>query len=155
MMANVTGKTRRAEALAELVDQASRAVYSASYMAGLNPAQWNALRYLSSAQPSGRSIKAFSTYHRVTDSAASQTISALARKKLVVKHPDPDDGRAFRLELTPAGLQLLAADPLRHLAAAFEARSEAELRVAGLILTKVVRSITAAMSQAGSGEAPS
>ena len=70
-MAASSGKARRAEALAELVDQASRAVYSASYLAGLNPAQWNALRYLSSAQASGRSIKAFSTYHRVTDSAAS------------------------------------------------------------------------------------
>lgn len=153
-MAASSDKARRAEALAELVDQASRAVYSASYMAGLNPAQWNALRYLNSAQSSGRSIKAFSTYHRVTDSAASQTISALARKKLVVKHPDPDDGRAFRLELTPAGIALLEEDPLQHLTAAFATLSEAELRAAGQILTAVVRKITAAMSQAESGEAP-
>lgn len=142
-MAASSGKARRAEALAELVDQASRAVYSASYLAGLNPAQWNALRYLSSAQASGRSIKAFSTYHRVTDSAASQTISALARKQLVEKHPDPADGRAFRVELTPAGQALLEDDPLQDLAAAFETLSEAELRAAGLILTAVLRKLTA------------
>lgn len=142
-MAASSGKARRAEALAELVDQASRAVYSASYLAGLNPAQWNALRYLNSAQASGRTIKAFSTYHRVTDSAASQTISALARKQLVEKHRDPADGRAFLLELTPAGQALLAADPLQHLAAAFETLSEAELRAAGLILTAVLRKLTA------------
>ena len=50
------------KAVAELFEHLSRAIYSLSFSEGLNPAQWNALRYLNRANPSSRTMSAFARF---------------------------------------------------------------------------------------------
>ena len=44
----------------------------------------------------------------VTQASASDTLAALSRKLLVERRPDPEDGRAALIHLTPAGRRLAA-----------------------------------------------
>ncbi len=44
---------------------------------------------------------------QISCSAVSQAIDALVAKGLVVRSPDPDDGRLVRLDLTPSARQIL------------------------------------------------
>ena len=98
-------------AIAEMVEHLGRALHSMSFSSGLNPAQWNALRYLSRANPSARNITAFARHHLTKKSAASDTISALISKGLVLSKADPEDARAKILDVTATGYELLAEDP--------------------------------------------
>lgn len=127
--------------VAELYEQAIRVIYSEAFAAGLNPAQWNALRYLSSALPERRTPSAFAQYHHVTRGTASQTINALERKRLVTKRPDETDGRAVRLELTEAGHAMLTKDPLNLLADAFAQLPRNRLEAAMVIGQQVTMEV--------------
>src|SRR5690606_25225711 len=107
-------------AVAELLDHVMRAIYSRSFVEGLNPAQWGALRFLAAAPPRSRTLTEFARFHMVSKSAASDTMSALVRKQLVTKSRDPEDGRVMRLDLTQRGRELLAVDPINDLVAALD-----------------------------------
>lgn len=115
-----------------------------SFSGGLNPAQWNALRYLARANPSARTMSAFAQSHQTTKSTASQTLSALERKRLIRKVPDPLDRRVTQLELTTKGEKLLAQDPIRHLVTALEEMPEAELHALAKGIEKMARATFAA-----------
>lgn len=97
-------------AVAEALERIGRTLHAASFSRGLNPAQWNALRYLARAEPAARTMTGFAAHHRTTKSTASQTLSALARKGLV--------RRVAHLELTARGRRLLSHDPVQTLVAA-------------------------------------
>lgn len=88
--------------------------------AGLNPAQWEALRYLARANRYSRSPTALTDYLGSTKGTVSQTLIALERKGYVARRPAADR-RSLRLELTAAGRALLAGDPLQGVAAAAQA----------------------------------
>jgi DNA-binding MarR family transcriptional regulator len=133
-------------AVAELYEHLVRAVHTASFTLGLNPAQWNALRYLNSAAASGRSVKAFAQFHMVSTSTASQTLSALVRKQLVEKRRDASDGRGVVLTLTAKGRDLLARDPLHVLAQAFAMLDEETRATAAQIGAEVARNMFLAKS---------
>ena len=128
-------------AVAELFEHLVRSVHTASFTLGLNPAQWNALRYLSSAADSARSVKAFARFQMVSASTASQTLSALVRKQLVGKARDASDGRGVVLTLTPKGRDLLARDPLHTLAEAFAMLDEGARAAAAQIGAEVARNM--------------
>ncbi|MBI3443993.1 MAG: MarR family transcriptional regulator [Magnetospirillum sp.] len=102
--------------------QILRLANGAAFSDGLNPAQWSALRYLADAVPEARTVTAFAQYHATTSGTASQTISALVRKKLVERRPEADDRRRHRLELTSTGYDLLKSDPLGSIAVAIAAQ---------------------------------
>jgi DNA-binding MarR family transcriptional regulator len=131
------------KAVAELFEHLSRAVYSLSFSEGLNPAQWNALRYLNRANPSSRTMSAFARFHVTTRSTASQTLAALVRKKLIKKARDPADGRIVRLELTPKGQRLLDRDPVNHLVAALESLPADRQRIAAETVETLIRAVFA------------
>lgn len=106
--------------IAELLDRLGLFQRSRQQADGLNPAQWEALRYVSRANRYSRSPTALTSFLGATKGTVSQTLLALERKRLLSRRRDARDGRAIRLELTPAGLACLAADPLGEVAAAAE-----------------------------------
>jgi DNA-binding MarR family transcriptional regulator len=104
--------------VAELVEQLGHCACSEAFSAGLNPAQWAALRFLERANRFSRTVSAFADYHGTTRGTASQTIRALVQKGFLRRLPDERDQRSFRLELTGHARAVLDADPLAGLVSA-------------------------------------
>ena len=99
--------------VALLMERISRLMRARDGAAGLNPAQWEALRYLSRANRFSRSPTAVAEFLAATKGTVSQTLIALEAKGLVRKSASERDKRGARLEITDAGWDLLeGADPL-------------------------------------------
>lgn len=101
--------------VAELVNRLGRAVHCIQFARGLNPAQWEALRYMSRANRYSRTPSALATFLGTTRGTASQTIKALEAKGLVRRRAEPADRRVCRLEITDAGSTVLDGDPIREI----------------------------------------
>lgn len=86
----------------------------------LNPAQWEALRYLARANRFSNSPGALTRYLGATKGTISQTLMALERKGFVVKTARAGEGRSVSLTLTEKGLAALKDDPWQALAAAID-----------------------------------
>lgn len=104
-----------AERVTDLVNRLGRGVHCLQYADGLNPAQWEALRYISRANRYSRNPSALAAYLKITKGTASQTIKALEAKGLVGRQPHCTDRRAVHLEITKEGVAALDRDPLRLL----------------------------------------
>jgi len=137
----------RLRAAAELLDHAMRAIYSQCFADGLNPAQWSALRYVARANPSSRTLTDFARFHFVSKSAASDTISALVRKELLVKKKDLRDGRVAQLEVTERARQILCNDPLDLLVGAFAQLPLQSQETATELVATVTRSVYASVAE--------
>ena len=74
----------------------------------LNPAQWEALRYLSRANRYSNTPQALADYLGLTKGTVSQTLLLLDRRGLVERFEDEIDRRVVRLRLSSAGEQFLA-----------------------------------------------
>lgn len=109
------GSPRR---IAELIERLGRLVRAQSHAADLNPAQWEALRYLARCNRFSNTAGALTAYLGVTKGTVSQTLNALERKRLIARKADPASRRVVRLTLTRAGRALLASDPLLQVAEA-------------------------------------
>lgn len=70
---------------------------------GLNPAQLDALAYLERCNKYSDTPAALADFLASSRGTVSQTLLALERKGLIVKTPDPHDGRVWRCALTPEG----------------------------------------------------
>jgi len=136
-------------AIAELFDHFMRAIYSQSFVEGLNPAQWGALRFISRANPRSRTLTEFARFHMVSKSAASDTMSALVRKQLVTKSRDLEDGRIMRLDLTDRGRELLAIDPLNNLVTALRQLSKEQQNGAAELADAIARNVFAGLTETG------
>lgn len=120
--------------IAELVERLARLVRAEEHGAGLNPAQWEALRYLSACNRFSNTAGALTQYLGITKGTVSQTLNALERKGLIRRVRDPLMRRIVRLELTAAGGQRLADDPLQALRqAALQLPEAARERTAGAL----------------------
>ena len=91
----------------ELLARFSRLVAADGYAHGLQPVQWQALQFLARANRFSRTPKGLTAWLGQTKGSVSQTIIALEAKGLVARTADSSDRRVVRLELTPAGCQLL------------------------------------------------
>jgi DNA-binding MarR family transcriptional regulator len=138
------GKLRAA---AELLDHAMRAIYSQCFSDGLNPAQWSALRYIARANPNARTLTDFARFHFVSKSAASDTISALVRKELLIKRKDARDGRVAQLEITERARQILRNDPLDLLVDALAQLPLQSQDAATELVATVTRSVYASVTE--------
>ena len=107
-----------AQRLADLVNRLGRGVHCLQFADGLNPAQWDALRYIGRANRYSRNPSALASYLKTTKGTASQTIKALEAKGLVTRQPHCTDGRAVHLVVTEDGDAALERDPLKNLEAA-------------------------------------
>lgn len=98
---------------AEIVDRLCRITHAAQFAGGLNPAQWEAMRFLSRANRYSASPGALAEYLGTTKGTASQTLIVLESKGMVARVRSDLDRRKVRLTLTDAGRERLGDDPLR------------------------------------------
>jgi DNA-binding MarR family transcriptional regulator len=99
--------------LPDLLERIGRLLRGARHRTDvLNPAQWEALRYLANANRYSRTPTALTRYLGSTKGTVSQTVIALERKGLVRRSDDPRDRRGVRLGLTPRGRAGLQRDPM-------------------------------------------
>lgn len=104
-----------------LLERLSRLVRAQEHASDLNPAQWEALRYLSRCNRFSNSPAALTRYLSATKGTISQTLIALERKGLVSKAPRPGQARSVVLALTDAGEAKLRDDPWQQVSAMIEA----------------------------------
>jgi DNA-binding MarR family transcriptional regulator len=79
---------------------------------GLNPAQWEALRYLAHVDEARRNPGEMARYLGATKGTTSQTVASLEKKGLIAKLQHASDSRSMVLALTAEGVAKLQADPL-------------------------------------------
>ncbi len=108
----------QSERTAALIERLGRLVSREAHADGLQPVQWEALRYLAKANRFSRTAAAVTAYLGLTKGTVSQTLKALESKGLIRKQVDPKDRRSNRLALTPRGRRHLARDPLQETVAA-------------------------------------
>jgi DNA-binding MarR family transcriptional regulator len=94
------------------LDQLGRIARELQYSNSLNPAQWEALRYIARANKFSRTPGALADFLGATKGTVSQTVIALENKGLVTRKRCDKDGRIMRLQLTEAGQVLATEDPL-------------------------------------------
>jgi DNA-binding MarR family transcriptional regulator len=147
-----------AGAIAELLEALGRDIVSRGFAGDLNPAQWAALRFVSRANLSARSVTAFARAHRTTTGTATRTVAALVRKGHLLRFASTEDRRYGRLELTAKGEEALRVDPLREVATAIDAlpcgQRRALLDALWALQRVVVLEPTRADSTAASGDVP-
>lgn len=102
------------------LERLSRLMRAGEFADGLNPAQWEALRFLARANRFSNSPGALTRYLGATKGTISQTVKALERKQLIAKAERPGEKRSIVLELTEAGRAMMAKDPWGALAVACE-----------------------------------
>lgn len=108
------------ESLSRLLDRIGRMARGLQYCHGLNPAQWDSLRFLAQANRFSRTPGALAVFLGTTKGTASQTLNALEKKGYLTRVTDPEDKRVRHIELTAEGESLLAEDPLNCLDLAIE-----------------------------------
>lgn len=101
-----------AQRVALLVDRITRLTRELQFVDGLNPAQWEALRYLARANRQSRTPGALAKFLGATKGTASQTLIALENKGFVARSRSDADRRQIELTLTAAGRALVERDPI-------------------------------------------
>ena len=112
--------------LVELVDRLSRIAHSLQFAEGLNPAQWEALRFVGRANRNSCSPGTLAEFMGSTKGTVSQTLKALEAKGLIERCRKAGDRRAVQISVTPAGTALLSKDPLGQIHDALEPCSRDE-----------------------------
>ncbi|MCU0830368.1 MAG: MarR family winged helix-turn-helix transcriptional regulator [Rhizobiaceae bacterium] len=100
------------KALARLFELVARSLHSAGHVDGLYPAQWTALRYLNEAEPDARTAAKLAQFQQLAPGPVTRSVRTLITKGLVREAGTASHHRAKRLEVTEAGIALLANDPL-------------------------------------------
>lgn len=108
-------KTAIAQRVIVLLDRLGRLTRELQFANGLNPAQWEALRFLAQANKYSRSPTALADYLGATKGTVSQTLIALESKGLITRCKKTEDRRQVDLCLTDAGQAMLAKDPMQTL----------------------------------------
>lgn len=88
---------------------------AAEHETKLNPAQWEALRYLARCNRFSNSPGALKDYLAATKGTISQTLKTLERKGLIEKASRSGDKRSVTLTLTAMGSKTLSWDPWQRL----------------------------------------
>jgi DNA-binding MarR family transcriptional regulator len=104
--------------IARPLERLARLMRAREHEGGLNPAQWEALRYLSRANRFSNSPGALTRDLGATKGTISQTLIALERKGFITKSARAGEKRSVSLTLTPKGDDALRRDPWAALAAA-------------------------------------
>jgi len=100
------------------LERLARLMRAREHEDGLNPAQWEALRFLARANRFSNSPGALTRYLGATKGTISQTLMALERKGFVSKSLREGGRKSIRLTLTPKGRDALSRDPWADLSRA-------------------------------------
>ena len=103
------------EELTRLLDRVGRMARGLQYSHGLNPAQWESLRFIANANQLSRTPGGLAAFLGTTKGTASQTLKALEKKGYVRGVANGSDKRVRHLAVTDAGRALLNEDPLNCL----------------------------------------
>ncbi len=109
----IEAANRASDKLTDLLDRLGRMTRCLQFAHGLNPAQWESLRFIARANCFSRTPGALATFLGTTKGTASQTVIALENKGCLRRLRDGTDKRVSRLEITDVGKAMLARDPLR------------------------------------------
>ncbi|MBT5412969.1 MAG: MarR family transcriptional regulator [Rhodospirillaceae bacterium] len=101
--------------IAELLDRIGRATHCLQFADGLNPAQWETLRYLARANRYSRTPTALAEYLGTTKGTASQTLRSLEAKGYIRREKRSADRRSVALDLTESGHAVMEQDPMARL----------------------------------------
>lgn len=129
---------RSISALSRLFELAARSLHSAGFSSGLYPAQWTALRYLATAGPSDRTSAKLARFQQIAVGPVTRTVRTLINKGLVAEGPSAGHHRSKQLNLTEAGIRILAEDPLIALDDELSRLPEKEARLLGATLGRIV-----------------
>lgn len=124
---------------ARLIDRIERLARGGVLVRGLNPAQWDALRYLSRANRFSRTPAGLAAYLGSTRGTVSQTLIALEEKGFVRKRPSARDRRSVELGLTEEGAAALGDDPLLLIARDVAEATGGDASAAVLLLRRTLR----------------
>lgn len=113
-------KTMLAQRVTLLLDRLGRLTRELQFADGLNPAQWEVLRFLAQANRYSRTPSALADYLGSTKGTVSQTLIALENKGLIDRVKKTCDRRGVELRLTCDGKAMLAKDPMRTLERAID-----------------------------------
>ena len=105
-----------ASRVAELIDRLSRLTRELQYVHGLNPAQWEALRFIGRANRYSRNPGALSEFLGASKGTVSQTLISLESKGYISRNRSKADRRVIELKLTERGTALLEFDPVVKIA---------------------------------------
>jgi DNA-binding MarR family transcriptional regulator len=125
---------------AHLIDRLDRLVRGGE-SAELNPAQWEALRYLARANRFSRTPAALAEYFGSTRGTASQTLIALETKGFVTRTKSERDGRSLAVALTALGTRTLRKDPIDALAAQLAEAAGTGVEQLAIVLRETLRSL--------------
>lgn len=132
----ITHHARGPGAVAHALEQLVRVHFARSFVQGLKPAQWHALRYFAVMPLEERTVTAFARHRGSTMGTASTTISALVRKGYLGR--SSGSARNSGLFVTDAGHELLRDDPINELVRAIDTLDEQERAVLERALPKLV-----------------
>ncbi len=107
--------TQSATGVIQSLERVARLMRSEEFEIGLNPAQWEALRYVARANRFSNSSIALTKFLGATKGTISQTLIALERKQLITKTKRDGERRSIALGLTDEGLEMLEQDPWQQL----------------------------------------
>jgi DNA-binding MarR family transcriptional regulator len=103
------------EDLTRMLDRVGRMARGLQYSHGLNPAQWDSLRFVARANQPSRTPGGLAVFLGTTKGTASQTLKALEKKGYVRRVANKSDKRVRHLAITESGEALLREDPLNCL----------------------------------------
>ncbi|MGE8943145.1 MarR family winged helix-turn-helix transcriptional regulator [Leptospira interrogans] len=124
---------------AHLIDRLDRLARSGEAVGDLNPAQWEALRFIARANRFSRTPAALAEYLGSTRGTVSQTLIALEQKGQITRQPSDRDRRSVVLGLTQAGERALTEDPILVLAASLAKLEPGKLDTVGEALREALR----------------
>lgn len=145
-------KPIRADALARLFEQSTRAVHSSGHAEGLFPAQWTALRYFAHAEKTHRTAIGLARFQGMAFGPVSRTVRTLVSKGLLRRAGSAGRGRAELLELSELGEKMLARDPLEAVAQTFAGLQPGERIVLATVLEQIVTALQGRGGDEQSGE---
>lgn len=137
----ITDHERGPGAVAHALEQLVRVQFARSFVHGLKPAQWHALRYFVVMPREERTVTAFARHRGSTMGTASTTLSALVRKGYLGR--SGKGARNSGLYVTEAGHELLRDDPINDLVQAIDTLDPQERAALEKALPKLVAQINA------------
>lgn len=126
---------------AHLIDRLDRLARGGEAAGELNPAQWEALRFVARANRFSRTPAALAEYLGSTRGTVSQTLIALEQKGHVTREPSTRDRRSIMLEMTQTGAQALKNDPILALAADIEGAAPDQIEAVVEVLRTALRAM--------------
>ncbi|MSP68031.1 MAG: MarR family transcriptional regulator [Alphaproteobacteria bacterium] len=106
--------------IGEMLDRLGRLARALQFAHGLNPTQWEALRFIARANRYSRSPGALAAFLGATKGTVSQTLITLEERGFITRSPGGKDRRSIRLGLSEKGAAILAQDPTRAIDAAMD-----------------------------------